>query len=185
MYQSLNKRYRGYDLSNLRVLLVEDNEFLRKLVTSVLSSLGIRRVQRAKEGGEAWALFQTSSPDLIIVDWMMSPIDGAALVQRVRRDEKSRNCYVPVIMLSAYSDMSRVIAARDMGVNEFLAKPVSAAQLYDRIERVVEIERPFIKAEDYFGPCRRRRDDPKYTGAERRKEDSHVSESGPQPEWHD
>ncbi|MEQ8665584.1 MAG: response regulator [Rhodospirillales bacterium] len=170
MYRSLNKGYRGYDLSNLRVLLVEDNEFLRKLVSSVLASLGIRRVQKAREGGEGWSLFQASSPDLIIVDWVMTPIDGPAFVQRVRQDDKSRNIYIPIIMLSAYGDMSRVIAARDMGVNEFLAKPVSAAQLYDRIERVLEVERPFVRAQDYFGPCRRRRDDPKYSGPERRKD---------------
>ena len=169
MSSSLNKGYRGYDLSNLRVLLVEDNEFLRKLVTSVLSSLGIRRVQKAKEGGEAWSLFQASAPDLIIVDWVMSPIDGPTFVQRVRHDKSSRNSYVPIIMLSAYSDMSRVVAARDMGVNEFLAKPVSATQLYDRIERVIEIERPFVRSDNYFGPCRRRRDDPKFRGEEKRK----------------
>ena len=52
--------------------------------------------------------------------------------------------------------------------NELLAKPVSASQLYERIERVVEIERPFIRTPEYFGPCRRRRADPKYSGAERR-----------------
>jgi hypothetical protein len=62
-----------------------------------------------------------------------------------------------------------VIGARDAGVTEFLAKPISAKGLYQRILNVVANPRPFIKTETYFGPDRRRNVNASYAGPERRK----------------
>jgi hypothetical protein len=71
-----------------------------------------------------------------------------------------------------------VIEARDAGVTEFLAKPVAAKSLYERILSVVLAPRPFIKTRDYFGPDRRRTTNTKYIGPERRKgaEDAEIIE---------
>jgi len=63
---------------------------------------------------------------------------------------------VPIIMLTGHSEKRRVIEARDTGVTEFLAKPISAKALYQRVLNVVANPRPFIKTKTYFGPCRRR-----------------------------
>jgi hypothetical protein len=62
-----------------------------------------------------------------------------------------------------------VIKARDAGVTEFLAKPISAKALYNRILHIILNPRPFIKTETYFGPDRRRNVNAKYSGPERRK----------------
>ena len=79
------------------------------------------------------------------------------------------NPYVPIIMLTGHSDKKRVMAARDSGVTEFLAKPISANALYQRILNVVANPRPFIKTKTYFAPDRRRLANPNYVGVERRK----------------
>jgi DNA-binding response OmpR family regulator len=72
-------------------------------------------------------------------------------------------------MLTGHSEKKRVVAARDAGVTEFLAKPISAKALYQRILNVVANPRPFIKTKNYFGPDRRRNTNTNYVGPERRK----------------
>jgi two-component system, chemotaxis family, chemotaxis protein CheY len=62
--------------------------------------------------------------------------------------------------------------ARDAGVNEFLAKPLTARGVIERIHQVVENPRPFVRSDDYFGPDRRRRADPAYRGPKRRSTDT-------------
>jgi len=74
--------------------------------------------------------------------------------------------------------MNRVVEARDAGVHEFLAKPLSAKGLYSRIRSIIERPRPFVRAGQYFGPDRRRRDNPSYMGGERRKADTGGGEGG-------
>ena len=72
-------------------------------------------------------------------------------------------------MLTGHSERKRVVAARDAGITEFMAKPISANALYQRILNVVANPRPFVKTKTYFGPDRRRNVNPNYVGPERRK----------------
>jgi DNA-binding NtrC family response regulator len=78
---------------------------------------------------------------------------------------------VPVIMITGHSTLRRVAEARDVGVTEFLSKPVTARGVIERITQVVEHPRSFVKTDRYFGPDRRRRDDPNYPGPYRRLAD--------------
>jgi two-component system, chemotaxis family, chemotaxis protein CheY len=87
----------------------------------------------------------------------------------IRQPGANANPYVPIIMLTGHSEKKRVMSARDAGITEFLAKPISAKALYQRILNVVANPRPFIKTKNYFGPDRRRNVNPNYVGPERRK----------------
>jgi len=89
-------------------------------------------------------------------------------VRRIRTDEDSPNRYLPIIMVTGYTEDSLAMAARDVGVNDFLGKPISAKSLMSRIISVFEDNRDFIESADYFGPDRRRRVQ-EFKGAERRK----------------
>jgi DNA-binding response OmpR family regulator len=89
-------------------------------------------------------------------------------VRLVRTGKDSPNPFVPIIMLTGHTEMHRVIEARDAGVHEFLAKPISAKGLYSRVKSIIERPRPFIRAGLYFGPDRRRRQID-WKGPERRK----------------
>src|SRR6185437_7982299 len=89
--------------------------------------------------------------------------------QMIRQPGANSNPYVAIIMLTGHSEKKRVVAARDAGITEFLAKPISAKGLYQRIVNVVANPRPFIKTKTYFGPDRRRNVNPNYVGTERRK----------------
>ena len=82
----------------------------------------------------------------------MPIFDGLELTQMIRQPGANANPYVPIIMLTGHSEKKRVIAARDAGVTEFLAKPISAKALYQRILNVVANPRPFIKHQELFRP---------------------------------
>ncbi len=145
---------------------------MRSLVRSVLHALGAKHIKEATDGADAYARLGPYAADIIICNWQMSPMDGLEFVRLLRTDTDSPNPFVPVIMLTAHTEAKRVVEARDAGVTEFLAKPISANQLYSRIRAVIEHPRPFVRAKSYVGPDRRRRQDPDFKGAERRKQDT-------------
>ncbi|MBC8241930.1 MAG: response regulator [Alphaproteobacteria bacterium] len=164
-----------YSLERLNLLVVDDNKHMRALVKSILHALGVRSVHEAIDGADAFKELRHFPADLIICDWNMEPLDGLDFVRLVRTGADSPNPYVSIIMLTGHTELNRVLEARDTGVHEFLAKPISAKKLYSRIKAIIEHERKFIKAGRYFGPDRRRRVDPSYSGGERRKaEDNPV-----------
>ena len=157
----------GRGMGAVQVLIVDDNEHMRQILHAMLRSLGCQNVREAREGGEALEALLGFPADLLIVDYRMSPMDGLTLARRVRAaDSNCRN--VPIMMLTGHSEASRVAEARDAGVNEFLAKPLSASLLVQRLNGLMSSERPFVQTETYYGPCRRRRADPYYKGPERR-----------------
>ena len=98
----------------------------------------------------------------------MPIFDGLELIQMIRQPGANSNPYVAIIMLTGHSEKKRVVSARDAGVTEFLAKPISAKGLYQRIVNVVANPRSFIKTKTYFGPDRRRNTNNAYIGPERR-----------------
>jgi DNA-binding response OmpR family regulator len=113
-------------------------------------------------------MFSHYVPDIVITDWAMPIFDGLELAQMIRQPDGNGNPYAPIIMLTGHSEKRRVTLARDAGVTEFLAKPISAKGLYQRIMNVVTNPRPFIKTKNYFGPDRRRNTNTSYVGPERR-----------------
>jgi DNA-binding response OmpR family regulator len=112
--------------------------------------------------------------DLVMTDLTMGPLDGIDFVNLLRNSPDSPAPFVPVIMITGHSTMRRVAEARDAGVNEFLAKPVTARGVIHRINLLIEHPRQFIRCAGYFGPDRRRRQDPAFTGPWRRQGDPGV-----------
>jgi two-component system, chemotaxis family, chemotaxis protein CheY len=154
------------------VLVVDDNRHMVHLVCQVLHALGVKRTIPALDGAEAFTQMRTNAIDIVVADYNMSPIDGIEFVKLLRTANDSPNPYVPIVMLTGRTDYRSVRAARDSGITEFLAKPISAKGLYLRLLNLIENPRPFIRARNYFGPDRRRQDDPAYRGARRRESDA-------------
>jgi two-component system, chemotaxis family, chemotaxis protein CheY len=145
----------GYGLNKLNIMLVEDDPSMRKLIRDILTAFDIGGVRTASDGSRAFQELRYFTADIVIVDWLMSPMDGMEFLRRIRNDD-SPNPYVPIIMLTAYSDVERVKACRDAGVTEFRAKPFTPATLYGRLVSVVEDQRAYVRSDNYFGPDRRR-----------------------------
>jgi CheY-like chemotaxis protein len=159
----------GYRFDRLRVLVVDDNNHMRTLVARVIAAFGVKAVYEAGSGEAAWAALLDGPCDVAFVDWVMPGISGLELTQKIRSAPDSPNPFMPVIILTGHTSLDHVYRARDAGVNEFLAKPVSATALMSRLLSVIEHPRPFVRSRAYFGPCRRRRRDGEYHGPERRE----------------
>ena len=144
------------ELQRLSVLIVEDNAHMRALVRTVLHGLGIMNVRDVGSGSEALEELESFQPSILIIDWMMEPMDGIELSNKVRTAEDSPNRFAPILMITAHTTRLHVETARDAGVDEFLAKPISAKGLYERVLAIVNNPRLFVRSEGYFGPDRRR-----------------------------
>ena len=158
----------------MRVMLVDDNQHMRSIVSAVLAGVGVLHVKECWDGAEALDALRQWPADVAIVDYHMSPIDGVEFTRLVRNAADSPNPFLPIIMLTGYAERSRVMDARDAGVTEFVVKPVTARSLLDRLNNVIFRPRAFIRTDDYFGPDRRRKQDPKYEGPWRRKDDKDI-----------
>ncbi len=172
---------KSYDLSNLAVLIADKNMQMRRLMRSVVREMNIRMVTEASATEEAYGLLTAKPFDIAFIEW--SPdFDGIAIVRQLRRDIKSASRYVPVVVMSAYTELQNVLDARDAGANEFLAKPFTAQLIYSRIQALIESHRPFIKCKVYFGPDRRRKKGPPPDGWERRGQDKDAAKDKSQAE---
>jgi DNA-binding response OmpR family regulator len=146
---------------------------MRTVLYSILLGLGVKNVKTHPDAVSAYAEIEAFDPNLILTDWKMKPMDGLDFIRKVRMSEDSPNPYVPIVMVTAYNHVDKVMQARNAGANEFLIKPVSAKSVYLRIRNTMEKAQPFVRSETYFGPKRRRRDlGPPPSVAERRTERS-------------
>lgn len=146
-------------LGSLKVLLVDDNQHMRAIVSAILKGVGVRDVREATDGAEGLQALRDWPADLAIVDFRMSPLDGVEFTRLVRNGPDSANPYLPIIMMTGFAERARVVEARDAGVTELVVKPVTARSIIDRLNAVLFRPRPFVKTPDYFGPRRRGIDD--------------------------
>jgi two-component system, chemotaxis family, chemotaxis protein CheY len=143
-------------LASAKVLVVDDEYYMRKVVRTLLMSIGVRTVYEAADGPAGLDLIRSMAPDVVIVDWQMPGLDGAGFVRMVRSPQTFPFPDVPIIMLTGHGERSRVIEAIQIGVNEFLLKPVSSKALQDRMVAVLTRPRPMVQTGDYYGPMPRK-----------------------------
>lgn len=155
-------------LSFLQVLVVDDIQMIRTLVSDVLVSLGFKDISVASSGREAMAMVSKKKFDFIISDWQMPDLDGIDLVRFVRQIPDVQCASVPIIMLTANTEAKHVITALKNGINGYLIKPFTAEQLARRIRNAIEHPRQFVIAPTYRGPDRRYIDKGPPGGIERR-----------------
>ncbi len=164
-----------YSFEKAKILIADDMKPMLNLTKTVLNVFGFQNIFTADNTDDAYKIVCKEDPDLIVVDWLMGPLNGLEFTEKVRRDPLSPNPYVPILMMTGFSSRIRVESARDTGVTEFLVKPFSAKDLYTRIAQVVEKPRQFVDSGTFFGPDRRRRSDDDYDGARRREDDERYN----------
>lgn len=144
---------------------------MQHLLKEILRSFRVRTIRTAKDGADALKELQTFESDIVIADWNVDVFDGIEFLRMVRGGADSINPFVPVLMLTGYSEAHHILEARDAGMSEYLAKPVSAKALYQRIRSIIERPRAFIKTTMYKGPDRRRTEANEKNNKGRRAED--------------
>jgi CheY-like chemotaxis protein len=143
-------------MQSLRVLVVDDEPYMRKVVRSLLLSIGIKNIFEANDGPRGLDAIRSLTPDIVFVDWNMPGMTGSAFVRAVRSPDKFPYPHVPIVMLTGNSDRSLVVEAVRLGVNEYLLKPVSSEALRARVLSILTNPRKMVRRGDYYGPEPRR-----------------------------
>ncbi len=148
----------SYAMPKLTILIVDDSRFARTIIKNSLCSFSfIQEIIEVGDAVEGLKFIKSGDEpiDLILLDNEMPLLTGEEFTLTVRRDADFPEPEIPIIMVSSHIDQPRVVAARNAGINEFLAKPFSAKDLYQRICSTILNPRPFIRTKDYVGPDRR------------------------------
>jgi len=98
----------------LKVLVVDDDHYMRKVVRTMLNAIGVKTVFEAPDGAAGLEALRLNNPDIVIVDWEMPMIDGAQYVRMVRSPGEFPVPDIPMIMLSGHGDRWRVVEAARM-----------------------------------------------------------------------
>src|SRR5882672_3996708 len=139
-------------VQSIAVLIVDDNQYMRKVVRNILVNIGVKNIHEAVDGVAGLEAIRMFAPSLVILDWEMPLLNGAELVRIVRSPGVFPIPDVPIIMLTGHVQRWRVVEAANLGVNEFLKKPVSGKALLDRIVAILTKPRPMVRLGDYYGP---------------------------------
>lgn len=158
-------------LESVSALILDDNAHMRGLLRAILTNFGMRQIEEAEGFDDAVRVLAGGEVDLAFVDIKLEGPDGIEFCRHVRRTPGGYTRFLPLVIVTAYSERSRVIEAVNAGADEFLVKPVRPVDVANRANAVIERRRPFIDIPAYFGPDRRRRVDPRFTGPWRRSDD--------------
>jgi two-component system chemotaxis response regulator CheY len=139
-------------IGQLKVLIVDDEPSMRKVTRTLLQAIGIKSIFDATDGRSGLEAICARAPDLVILDWEMPSPNGPEFMRAVRSPDRFPIPDVPIIMLTGHSERSCVLEAMQLGVNEYLIKPVSSTALLARIVSIFVKPRRMMKQGDYYGP---------------------------------
>ena len=122
------------DLADATILVVDDHEQNLELIQAYLEDVGCR-VESASDGVEALEAVEASPPDLIVLDVMMPRMSGFQVCQKVKANPTTRD--IPVVMVTALSEVGDVERAVEAGADEFLTKPVHKIELVTRVKALL------------------------------------------------
>ncbi|TVS13571.1 MAG: phosphate regulon transcriptional regulatory protein PhoB [Wenzhouxiangella sp.] len=122
-----------------RILLVEDDDAIRRMVVFNLERAGYQTLE-AGTCQEARVALADHRPDLILLDWMLPDQSGPEFARSLRRDEATRE--LPIIMLTARSMEDDKVRGFDSGADDYVTKPFSARELLARIQAVLRRASP-------------------------------------------
>jgi two-component system chemotaxis response regulator CheY len=142
-------------IRSAKVLIVDDEFYMRKIIRTLLLSVGVTDVHDAGDGAGGLAAVGALEPDVVILDGQMAGMNGSEFVRRVRSPDTFPFPNVPIIMLTGHGEHSSVVELMRLGVHEFLVKPVSRKALHERLASVLLNPRPAVKRGACYGPAQR------------------------------
>lgn len=119
---------------NIRILIVDDFSTMRKIIKNQLKELGYSNMQEADDGATALPMLKTTKFDFVVTDWNMPVMSGIDLVKAVRADENLRT--IPFLLVTAEAKRGVIMEAARAGVNGYIVKPFTAAELEVKIEKI-------------------------------------------------
>ena len=130
-----------FDLTTIRVLIVDDSRFMRRLVRSILRSLGVKYIIDTDRAEMAINFVKAQDFDVVILDWVMPGIGGAGFCDAARHIARVKPM-PPIVVITAHATRKVVTEAIRAGVDQILVKPFSATSLRDRLMSAIESAAP-------------------------------------------
>lgn len=118
----------------MKILVVDDHETMRRIVSSVLTTLGFTNIKMADDGATALPMLEEGDFDFLVSDWNMPIMQGIDLLRAVRANEKLAK--MPVLMVTAEAKPEQIVLAAKAGVNDYVVKPFNADTLSKKISKV-------------------------------------------------
>jgi two-component system, chemotaxis family, chemotaxis protein CheY len=143
-------------IERLNIVVADQNQHARKLTRMMLMNIGAKSIYEAADGVAALDAIRTASPDVAILDWELPLVSGQDLIRIIRSPGVFPKPDLPIILLMAGADRSRVTEAIQLGVHEFLCKPTSPGALRDRLKSILLKPRPMVQMGKYYLPKLRR-----------------------------
>lgn len=170
------------NLRDLIILIADPSAYLAMLIHSMLRGFGATKVFEVRNSTDALRALSEQKIDLLLCDSRLPPHGGLELTRNLRRNVQNENRTVPVLVMTSDTRETTIKSARDAGANMVIAKPLSPANLYDRLTWVAFNPRKFVDTDSYFGPDRRFKIEGYPGGVGRRKGDKEIEvaeDSGP------
>ena len=168
MYNNVAKDIK-INLKSTHALIVDSNEFARGFTRGICQSLGFGDIFTAGDAAKALNILANNHIDVVICDWILLPGGGEDFIRQVRTSAAVPDRTIPIIILTGVSNIGTIIAARNVGINDFLVRPIKLHRLVACLETALGNPKPFIHAGAYTGPDRRRKNPTDiYRGPERR-----------------
>ena len=127
----------GPNYEKVRVLVLEDELHIRRIVVRLLKEIGFDTIYEVSDGIDGMKELLRVNPDLIICDVHMEPMGGLKFLSTIRNLKTSDMANLPVIFLTADADIDTVMKAKELRVDGYIAKPVSLTQLKTKIDTVL------------------------------------------------
>lgn len=123
-----------YINTKMSILIVDDQQSIRKIISSILRDLKFTNLDQASDGAKALAKLRSRHYDLIISDWNMPVVTGIEFLKEVRQDPNLSK--IPFFMVTAESDKEKVLEALRSGATNYLVKPFTAQQLCTKLKQI-------------------------------------------------
>lgn len=121
-----------------KILIIDDDKAINELIKINLELIGYKVIQ-ALDGIKGFALAKQEMPSAIILDVMMPEVDGYTVAQRIRQNESTKN--IPILMLTALSQLNDKVKGFDIGIDDYLVKPFEMEELKVRIRALLKRSR--------------------------------------------
>ena len=118
-----------------KILVVDDDTAINELIKVNLELAGYNGIQ-AYDGTKGFALVKQEIPSLVILDVMMPEVDGFTVAQRIRQNEETKN--IPILMLTALSQINDKVNGFNIGVDDYLVKPFEMEELQVRVRALLK-----------------------------------------------
>ncbi|MCX5900075.1 MAG: chemotaxis response regulator CheY [Proteobacteria bacterium] len=119
---------------NMKILVVDDFQTMRRIIRNYLRQLGFNNVEEAEDGDVALEKLNEGQFDFVITDWNMPKMTGIDLLKKMRAENNFKN--IPVLIITAEAEKENVVQAAQAGVNDYIVKPFTPEVLQAKIEKI-------------------------------------------------